>query len=130
MKVYSSPASRIDFEPDKSLLRATWLESAKDLTPDEVKEEITHVFNFAKEFNIKRIIVDARLYPFRENYDLQYWINFSFMPKIMDCEVEKYAIVIDQPITPKVESFYGKDSDFLQVEYFIREEAALVWIEP
>ena len=52
------------------------------------------------------------------------------MPKIMDCEVEKYAIVIDQPITPKVESFYGKDSDFLQVEYFIREEAALVWIEP
>lgn len=129
MKVYSSPASLIEFEPNKSLLWATWLPDASTLTEEEVKSEITNVLSFAKEFNIKKIIVDTLHYPFRANYGIQYWINFKFMPMIMECGVEKYAIIVSEKIQPNFESFYGKDSDDLQVEYFMDADAAQQWLE-
>ena len=113
----------------KDLLRTTWLEGVAGLTDAEVKDEIIKVLDIAKELEIKKIIVDSRLYPFRENYDIQRWINHSFMPGIMACGVEKYAIIVDTVVDTNVDSLYEQDVDEMQVEYFTSLEEAQRWVE-
>ncbi len=113
----------------KDLLRTTWLEGVVGLTDTEVKDEIIKVLDIAKELDIKKIIVDSRLYPFRDNYDIQRWINHSFMPRIMACGVKKYAIIVETVVDTKVDSLYEQDVDEMQVEYFTSLAEAQLWIE-
>lgn len=127
MKIYSSPASIIEYVANQSLLKATWMIDAVSLTEEEVKNEINNVLSFAREFHIKNIIVDSRLYPFRQNQDIQLWINHQFMPLIVDIGVEKYAIIVTEPMSNQVPSLYGEDED-LQVEYFTEYKEAEQWI--
>lgn len=127
MKIYSSPASSIEYVANQELLKATWMVDAVSLSEEEVKNEINNVFAFAREFHIKKIIVDSRLYPFRQNQDLQLWINHQFMPLIIEIGVEKYAIIVNENIDNKVTSLYDEEED-LQVEYFTDPSEALRWI--
>ena len=129
MNVYSSPSSIIEYEPPKSLLLTTWLKDSILLTEEEVKNEITNVLTFAREFNVKKIIVDARDYPFRENYNIQYWINYTFMPMVVECGVAKYALIVIDRVEDQYESFKDVDSENMQVEYFTNPEEAEQWIE-
>ena len=129
MKIYSAPSSVIDYEPNKSLLRTTWLKDAISLTEEEVKGEISNVLSFATEFKIKKIIVDSREYPFRENGNIQSWINYTFMPMVVECGVEKYAIIVNAPIPDGYEYSPDKDPEGLQVEYFLKPEEAQKWVE-
>jgi hypothetical protein len=127
MKIYSSPASIIEYVAIQNLLKATWTVDAKSLTEDEVKHEINNVLSFAKEFHVKNIIVDSRLYPFRNNLDIQLWINHQFMPMIIEIGVKKYAILVNEQMDNQVSSLYDEDED-LQVEYFTDPMEAQRWI--
>jgi hypothetical protein len=127
MKIYTSPASVIEYEANHELLKATWLIDAVTISEEEVKHEITNVLSFAREFKIKKIIVDSRLYPFRENQEIQFWINHHFMPLIIEIGVEKYALVVNTMIPHDVESLYEGDED-IQVEYFTHPDEAKQWV--
>ena len=128
MKIYTTPSTLIEYEAPSRLLRATWLEECFQLKEEAVKEEIMNVLRFVQEFKIKKIIVDSRHYPFRENFNIQHWINCTFMPMIMECGVEKYAIIIKEPVPTKMESLYDSEADDLQVEYFTTQADALQWV--
>lgn len=129
MKIYSTPSTLIEYEASSRLLRATWLKDCFQLNEEAVKEEIINMLRFVQEFNIKKIIVDSRHYPFRENFNIQHWINGSFMPMIMECGVEKYAIITKEPIPTKLESLYDSEADDLLVEYFTTPGEAQQWVD-
>ena len=129
MKIYSSESSEIEYEGNKSLLQQSWLKESIQLNEEEVKSEIGKVLLFAQEFKIKRVIIDARNYPFRENQSIQNWINFTYMPQIMDVGVEKYAFVVSENLEDLFKTFGEQDSESMQVEYFAEEDKARAWVE-
>jgi hypothetical protein len=129
MKLYSSPSSLIEYSENKSLIVATWKKQAAQLTESETKQEILKVLEFTRKHAAKKIIIDATHYPFRENYELQKWINFTFMPQVIEAKVLKYAIITDIPIVDRYENFDDLDTENLSVEYFKNLDEALEWME-
>lgn len=128
MKVYTSAYSSIELE-DESLLNVTWFKECKELGEEEVKKEISKVLAAVRKFEVKKVIVDARNYPFRTNDNIQRWINNEYIPKISDTTVQKYAIIVEEMITSTLdglEDFY-KD-EIMEVKYFTNPEAARQWL--
>lgn len=128
MIVYKSPYSSIESEPEKRLLRAVWFKESIELDQEQVKSEISKILDYMKEYSITSIIVDSRNYPFRENDELQSWINHTYMPEIIDFGITRYAIIVGSKIKTTLDDFEDLDEDGLIVEYFTDPEQALQWI--
>lgn len=130
MNVYSSPYSSIDVEPEKKLMRVIWFEKSSELTEEQVMQEISKILDYLKEYSISYILVDSRNYPFRTNETLQRWINYTYMPKIIDMGILRYAIVVEKKIQSIYEDFQDEDDveDDIAVEYFTDLQEAERWI--
>ncbi len=128
MIVYKSPYSSIESEPEKRLLRAVWFKESIELDQEQVKSEISKILEYIKEYSITSIIVDSRNYPFRENDELQSWINRTYMPEIIDFGIVRYAIIVESRIKTTLDDFEDLDEDGLVVEYFTDPEQAQQWI--
>ena len=128
MIVYKSPYSSIESEPEKRLLRAVWFKESIELDQEQVKSEISKILEYIKEYSITSIIVDSRNYPFRENDELQSWINRMYMPEIIAFGIVRYAIIVESRIKTTLDDFEDLDEDGLVVEYFTDPEQAQQWI--
>lgn len=130
MTVYSSPYSSIDVDPEKKLMRVVWFKESIDLNEDQVIQEISRILDYLKEYSISYILVDSRKYPFRNNETLQRWINYTYMPKIVDSGILRYAIVVEKKIQSIYEDFQDEDDveDDIVVEYFTDLQEAERWI--
>ena len=127
MKLYSSPFSELVYMKERQLLLASWSERSKELGEDEVKSEINKIIDYVRQYQIKNIIVDTRNYFFKDNVRIQNWINYKYVPELMDSGVIKYAMVVSsdierQPGDEKMEEILPV------VEYFSSVEEALQWI--
>jgi hypothetical protein len=127
MIVYKSLFSSIETEPEKRLLSAVWFKESIDLDQENVKSEISKILLYIRENSITSIIVDSRNYPFRENENLQAWINHTFMPQIIDSGITRYAIVVEFKIKNTLDDFEYLDEDGISVEYFTDPEQAQKW---
>jgi len=130
MNVYSSPYSSIDVDPEKKLMRVIWFKKSSELNEDQVIQEISKILDSLKEFSISYILVDSREYPFRTNETLQRWINYTYMPKIVDNGILRYAIVVEKKVQSIYEDFQDEDDveDDIAVEYFTDLQEAEQWI--
>lgn len=128
--VYSSPYSSIDVDPEKKLMRVVWFKESIDLNEEQVMQEINKILDYLKEYSISYILVDSRKYPFRTNESLQRWINYTYMPKIVDNGILRYAIVVEKKIHSIYEDFQDEDDveDDIAVEYFTDLQEAEKWI--
>jgi hypothetical protein len=129
MVIYSTPYNILEFETGRSLLTATWQEKSAELNPAEVKLEILNILEFTTKHAARNVLVDARLYPFRENEDIQRWITNSFMPMMMETGVKKYGLIVPVDLYPEQPVEAQTESDDLTVEYFHHPESALRWID-
>ena len=130
MNVYSSPYSSIDVDLEKKLMRVIWFEKSSELNEEQVMQEICKILDYLKEYSISYILVDSRNYPFRNNETLQRWINYTYMPKIVDNGILRYAIVVEKKIQSIYEDFQDEDDveDDIAVEYFTDLQEAEKWI--
>ena len=130
MNVYSSLYSSIDVDPEKKLMRMVWFKESIDLNEEQVMQEINKILDYLKEYSISYILVDSRKYPFRSNEALQRWINYTYMPKIVDHGILRYAIVVEKKIQSIYEDFQDEDDveDDIAVEYFTDLQEAENWI--
>jgi hypothetical protein len=130
MNVYTSLYSTIDVEPEKKLMRVIWFKKSSELNEDQVMQEISKILDYLKEFSISYILLDSRNYPFRTNDALQRWINYTYMPKIVDNGILRYAIVVENKIQSIYEDFQDEDDveDDIAVEYFTDMREAEQWI--
>ncbi len=131
MIVHSSPYSLIKSEPSKQTMEVTWLKPSIELEEVQVISEITKILDYIKGHSVVGIVVDARNYPFRENDNIQHWINYTYMPQIMEHGVKRYAIIVESEIRSVFENFVELDDAEvgIVVEYFTSIEEAQRWIE-
>lgn len=131
MNVYSSQFSTIDINKEASLLMGAWLEASAKLNEEDVKKEITKILDYVRVYKIKKVAVDVKNYPFRENENLQRWINYEYIPMIMDKGVEKYAIVVKEMVVSKYENMDDiiDESDVMNIKYFTGMNKALEWLQ-
>ena len=131
MIVHSSPYSLIKSELGTKTMQVTWLKQSIELEEAQVISEIAKILDYVKGHSVVGIVVDARNYPFRENDNIQHWINHTYMPQIIDQGVERYAIIVETEIKSVFENFIELDDaeDGIVVEYFTSIEEAQRWIE-
>jgi len=108
-----------------------WLEASAKLNEEDVKKEITKILDYVRVYKIKKVAVDVKNYPFRENENLQRWINYEYIPMIMDKGVEKYAIVVKEMVVSKYENMDDiiDESDVMNIKYFTGMNKALEWLQ-
>ena len=130
MQVYTSSYSAIEVEPEKKLLRARWFAPSSELNEEGVIAEISKILDFTKSYSITSILVDSRNYPFRENENIQYWINHTYMPQIIDHGILRYAILVKEKVQSIFDDFQEDDDveDDIVVEYFTNMEEAERWL--
>jgi hypothetical protein len=130
MNVYTSPYSSIDVDPEKKLMRVVWFKESSELNEEQVMQEISKILEYLKIYSTSYILVDSRSYPFRTNDVLQRWINYTYMPKIVDQGILRYAIVVDKKVNSIYEDFQDEDDveDDIAVEYFTDLQEAEQWI--
>jgi len=129
MNMYSNRFFQVQTAAENKLLILTWSKASQTLDTEEVKKEISTILYWIDEQAIENIIVDACDYYFTENIKIQSWITSSFIPKVMETSVKKYAIVIK-----KMEKGYENDSlddndQDMQVAYFTSFDGAQKWID-
>jgi hypothetical protein len=124
--VHSSAFSRLTYIREKSLLIATWKELSKKLLEQSVKEEISRVLKCIDQYKVENVIVDARHYYFMDRVGLQQWINTSYVPKLMETGIKRYAFVLKDS---RPDTEYEIDEDAPQVAYFTSMEDAMNWIK-
>lgn len=131
MRVYTSQYSTIDVDKEKFLLSAAWLEESIKLKEDGVKKEITKILDYVRVYKIKKVIVDVKQYPFRENENIQRWINYEYIPMIIDKGVQKYAILVKEMVKSKFENLEDiiDESDVMQITYFTDKNEAVEWLQ-
>ena len=130
MTVYSSPYSSIEVDHDQHLLSATWFKKSIELNEEEVKKEISKILENTTSYGIKKIVVDVRDYPFRENDNIQRWINYHYIPEISEMGVQRYAIIVEQMVISRFENLeeFFDDEEVMKVKYFTNPGAAQLWL--
>ncbi len=129
VNLYESPFSEISLEADRKLLIVSWRMESEKLNVDETKKEIRKILEYIDKNSIQNIIVDSTEYFFTENTELQTWINYRFMPLIMETQVKKYGFVV-RVMTKKYEALNKDyDDDELKIAYFSNLGDAYKWID-
>lgn len=128
--IHQSPFTIITLDSDLHLLRAEWLPAAAQMEELEVIHEITQVLEAVEQRGVKGILVDVRQYPFQNNERIQSWINFSYMPRIVESGVLYYALLVEKKRASVYDNTTGLDDvdEEIQVEYFTDPEEANQWI--
>lgn len=132
MRVHTSQYSTIEVNKEEFFLSAAWLEESIKLKEEGVKKEITKILDYVRIYKIKKVVVDVKNYPFRENENIQRWINYEYIPMIIEKGVERYAIVVKEMVISKFEQMEEiiDDNDVMQIKYFTDLNAAMGWLQP
>jgi hypothetical protein len=129
VKTYTSPYSSIDYEADRRQLTVTWHSRASELDEEGVKYEIGMILEMLRGRSVVNILVDTIHYPFRENVAIQSWINYIYLPRVIDSGVKRYAIVVKGKVKNWYENIEADDPEGLKVEYFADHPSAQAWID-
>ena len=121
----------IEFDEQQSLLSAEWIPSEVGL--EEVKTEMMNMLDEIRTSKPKKIMVDSRHYKLRKTEEIQYWINFKFIPKLIDEGIDKYAIVVNEETYRELATHEEPDpidlSEFMTVKYFSESKDAEAWLK-
>lgn len=132
MELSSNKYSRIELEVKSSLLVFYWEEACLEMGVEEVKMTLEEMLRLIRENSIRHIIIDAFHYPFRNNMEIQKWINHYLMPNVVDASVNKYAIVVGSQILSR-ELNRGYDDEEVEggfsIHYFPDLDSAINWIK-
>ena len=120
----------VEFDSKKSILTAEWIPAVVNM--DDMKVEMMRMLEVIKKKKPKNILVDSRHFKLRGNDDVQYWINFKFIPMLIDEGIDKYAIVVNEPTYKELKAEEEEDvidlSEFMTVKYFTESKAAEAWL--
>lgn len=128
--LHQSPFTIITLDPDLRLLRVEWLPAAAQMEELAVIHEITQVLEAVEQRGVKGILVDVRHYPFQNNERIQSWINFSYMPRIVESGVLYYGLLVEKKRPSLYDNTPGLEDvdEEIQVEYFTDPAEANQWI--
>jgi predicted sugar kinase len=122
----------VEYDERESLLSAEWIPAVVGI--EDMKAEMMRMLDMIKEKHPKNVLVDSRHFKLRASDDVQYWINFKFMPLLVDEDIDKYAIVVNEPtykelMVEEEEEEVVDLSEFMTVKYFTEGKAAEAWMK-
>ena len=120
----------LEYDDKESLLSAEWIPSFVEF--DDMKSEMLRMLDMIKECKPKKVIVDSRHFKLRASDEVQYWINFKFIPMLINEDIDKYAIVVNEQTFNELKADEEEDfvdlSDFMTVKYFTSGNSAEAWL--
>jgi len=120
----------IEFDEKTSLLSAEWIPAVVGIK--EMKEEMMSMLEMIKSRNPRNVLVDSRHFKLRASDDVQYWINFKFIPLLIDEGIDKYAIVVNDETYKELHVEEEEEvidlSEFMKVKYFTEGKDAEAWL--
>ena len=121
----------VEFDEKKSMLSAEWIPAVVNM--EDMKVEMMRMLEMIKKRKPKNILVDSRHFKLRGNDDVQYWINFKFIPLLIDEGIDKYAIVVNEPTYKELKAEEQEEvidlSEFMTVKYFTENKTAEAWLK-
>ena len=121
----------IEFEPKSSVLSAEWIPAVVNM--EDMKVEMMRMLDVIKKNKPKNVLVDSRHFKLRGNDDVQYWINFKFIPLLIDEGIDKYAIIVNEQTYKELKAEEEPDvidlSEFMIVKYFTESKSAEAWLK-
>lgn len=121
----------IEFDEKDSMLSAEWIPAVVGF--EEMKDEMMNMLEVIKEKKPEKVMVDSRHFRLRSSEDVQYWINFKFIPKLIHEGIDKYAIVVTEETYRELKADEEPDpidlSEFMTVKYFTSSKAAEEWLK-
>lgn len=129
MVVYKSPAATFSIIKNHKTLLFQWQSGVSVLTEAEVRNEFMRAVSYVREHKLNRVIIDQRLYPYLEHFELQSWFEFEAMPAYSDSGIQQLALLvppnkISELKEQRVESF----NDPL-ISYLSEESEVMPWLE-
>lgn len=129
MVVYSSPSVSFSVIKDHHALMFRWQSAAELLPEDEVRKEFMRVVPYIHEHNLISLIIDQRMYPFLEHFELQSWFEFEALPAFSASGILNLALVvpfhkISELKDQRVESF---NDPF--ISYLSEESEVMPWLD-
>jgi len=129
MVVYSSPSATFSVIRNHNALMFRWQSAATSLVEAEVRNEFMRAAPYIREHNLSKLIIDERMYPFLEHFELQSWFEFEAMPSFSAAGVLHLALLvpphkIDELKEQRIESF----NDPL-ISYLSEESEVIPWLE-
>ena len=121
----------IEFDEKRSILSAEWIPAVVDL--EDMKVEMMRMLDVIKKRKPKNVLVDSRHFKLRGSEDVQYWINFKFIPLLIDEGIDKYAIVVNEQTYKELKAEEEPDpidlSEYMTVKYFTESRTAELWLK-
>ena len=121
----------IEFDENRSILSAEWIPAVVDL--EDMKVEMMRMLDVIKKRKPKNVLVDSRHFKLRGSEDVQYWINFKFIPLLIDEGIDKYAIVVNEQTYKELKAEEEPDpidlSEYMTVKYFTESRTAEFWLK-
>lgn len=121
----------VEFDDTNSLLSAEWIPAVVGM--NDMKEEMMRMLDLIKEKKPKNVVVDSRHFKLRGSEEVQYWINFKFIPLLIDEGIDKYAIVVNEQTYKELQAEEEEDmidlSEFMTVKYFTEGKKAEAWLK-
>ncbi len=121
----------IEYDKKNSVLSAEWIPAVVGL--EDMKREMMRMLGVIKETKPTKVMVDSRHFKLRSDDEVQYWINFKFIPMLINEGIDKYAIVVTENVYKDLKVEEEEDpidlSEFMTVRYFTEGKAAEAWLE-
>ena len=128
MIVYKSPSASVSVIPEHSCLNFKWTLAATNLLEEELKNEALKVLNYVEEYKPVSLILDERDFSLHDNFDLNDWFEFEFIPQVFSAGISRVAVVVSaQRITEykdqQIQSFNEPN-----ISFFSDPDDAADWI--
>jgi hypothetical protein len=129
MVVYNSPSVSFSVVKDHNALMFRWQPAAISLPEEEVRKEFMKAVPYIKDNNLTSLVIDQRMYPFFDHFELQSWFEFEALPTFSASGILNLALVvpphkISELKEQRVESF----SDPL-ISYLSEESEVKPWLD-
>jgi len=121
MVVYNSPSAIFTVISQNKALMFRWQAAATSLLESEVRNEFMRAAPYIRDHKLSKMIIDERLYPFLEHFELQSWFEFEAIPAFSAAGVLYLALLVPpnkiaELKEQRVESFNDPVVSFLSEE--------------
>lgn len=129
--LYESKYYKIEIDNTTKLLKVTWSEESKNMSVEQMKEQISKAAFFIEELSPIAFLANAKKRNFIYPPETQQWIAETYGKACIKVGIKKFAIVAPDDLIAEFSTHQTAEfaSDMpLEVKHFKSEETAINWL--
>ena len=129
MVVYSSPSVIFTVISHHNALMFRWQPAAISLPESEVRNEFMRAVPYIRDHMLTKMIIDERLYPFLEHFELQSWFEFEAIPAFSAAGVLYLALLVPPNKIAELKEQRVESFNDPVVSYLSEESEVTTWLQ-